>query len=97
MKASKFWITATAAVATAGTIGLAIAQQVNPQQPAPDAQVNTGSQSSSPQQYNPATGTANGMTNPGSGANPGSTSTTGAISGSSDAASTTTAAKADRN
>ncbi len=90
MKASKFWITATAAVATAGTIGLAIAQQMNPQQPAPDAQSNTAGQSlATPGSGTNATGNAS--------RNSGSTSTNlDTTNSSSDAASSNTVAKADR-
>jgi hypothetical protein len=52
MKADKFWISAIAAVATAGTIGVAIAQTtqqpngVTPATPTSDPSVNVGGQGS---------------------------------------------------
>jgi hypothetical protein len=57
MKADKFWMTALAAVATAGTIGVAVAQNV--QQPNQGAQGNTQAttEQGTPAAQNPASTT----------------------------------------
>ena len=83
MKASKFWITATTAVAAAGAIGLAVAQTVNPQSPTPDPQ--TVGNPTATQPPNSATG---------SGMSSGATTTSPAAT---DAPASSVPAQADRN